>query len=57
VHVTGLAGGAVFVEGLAHLSELPPRGAWFCFAPVKLAYGTGAPGRAFAFVRGGGSSS
>jgi isatin hydrolase len=57
VHVAGLAGGAVFVEGLAHLSALPPRGAWFCFAPVKLAHGTGAPGRAFAFVQAGGPSS
>jgi kynurenine formamidase len=40
----------VFVEALTGLAALPPRGAWFCFAPLKLASGTGAPGRAFAFV-------
>ena len=50
VHVTGLSAGAVFVEGLANLAALPPRGAWFCFAPLKLEGGTGAPGRAFALV-------
>jgi kynurenine formamidase len=50
VHLVGLAGGAVFIEGLANLAALPPRGAWFCFAPLKLERGTGAPGRAFAFV-------
>jgi kynurenine formamidase len=50
VHHVGLSGGAVFVEGLANLAALPPRGAWFCFAPLKLERGTGAPGRAFAFV-------
>lgn len=50
VHVFGLSAGAVFVEGLTNLGALPPRGAWFCFAPLKLEGGTGAPGRAFAFV-------
>ena len=50
VHVFGLSRGAVFVELLTNLDALPPRGAWFCFAPLKLAYGTGAPGRAFALV-------
>lgn len=50
VHVAGLSAGAVFIEGLAHLAELPPRGAWFCFAPLKVEGGTGAPGRAFALV-------
>jgi isatin hydrolase len=50
VHVAGLSGGAVFVEGLANLDALPARGSWFCFAPIKLERGTGAPGRAFAFV-------
>jgi isatin hydrolase len=50
VHVTGLSAGAVFVEGLSNLAALPRRGAWFCFAPLKLEHGTGAPGRAFAFV-------
>ncbi len=50
VHVAGLSAGAVFVEGLTNLAALPPRGAWFCFAPLKVEGGTGAPGRAFAFV-------
>ncbi|MGW1198561.1 cyclase family protein [Streptomyces sp. NPDC002536] len=50
VHVTGLGAGAVFVEGLAGLDALPPRGAWFCFLPVKLEGATGAPGRAVAWV-------
>jgi len=52
VHQVGLAGGAVFVEALCNLGELPRTGAWFCFAPLKVARGTGAPGRAFAFVDG-----
>jgi kynurenine formamidase len=51
VHLAGLGAGAVFIEGLTGLDRLPPRGAWFCFAPLKLAGGTGAPGRAFALVR------
>ncbi len=50
VHVEGLGAGAVFVEALCHLDRLPPRGAFFCFAPILLARGTGAPGRAFAWV-------
>jgi isatin hydrolase len=50
VHVAGLSAGAVFIEGLTNLAALPPRGAWFCFAPLKVEGGTGAPGRAFAFV-------
>jgi kynurenine formamidase len=50
VHVLGLSSGVLFIEALTGLAELPPRGAWFCFAPLKLASGTGAPGRAFALV-------
>jgi isatin hydrolase len=50
VHVAGLSAGAVFIEGLTNLAALPLRGAWFCFAPLKVEGGTGAPGRAFAFV-------
>lgn len=50
VHVAGLSGGAVFVEALTGLAALPVRGAWFCFAPLKVRQGSGAPGRAFAFV-------
>jgi isatin hydrolase len=50
VHVVGLSAGAVYVEGLTNLAALPVRGAWFCFAPIKVEGGSGAPGRAFAFV-------
>jgi kynurenine formamidase len=53
VHREGLGAGLVFVEALAGLHQLPVRGAFFCFAPLNLARGTGAPGRAFAWVPGG----
>lgn len=50
VHQLGLAAGVVFIEALGALDQLPVRGATFCFAPLKVARGTGAPGRAFAWV-------
>lgn len=50
VHVAGLSAGAVFVEALCHLDELPNRGAWFFFAPLNLRRGSGAPGRAVALI-------
>ncbi|MEU6671065.1 cyclase family protein [Streptomyces sp. NPDC046727] len=50
VHVAGLSTGAVYVEGLTGLDRLPPRGAWFCFLPLKIEHGTGAPGRAVALL-------
>ncbi|OYN99129.1 cyclase family protein [Enemella evansiae] len=50
VHQEALGRGAVFIEALANLQALPNTGAWFCFAPLKIARGTGAPGRAFALV-------
>jgi kynurenine formamidase len=50
VHVAGLSGGAVFVEALTGLDQLPPVGAWFLFAPLNVARGTGAPGRALAWL-------
>ncbi|GAB3927869.1 hypothetical protein GCM10011575_10980 [Microlunatus endophyticus] len=50
VHQLGLSSGVVFIEALAGLDQLPVRGATFCFAPLKVARGTGAPGRAFAWV-------
>ena len=53
VHVHGLSGGAVFVECLTGLDALPARGAEFCFLPLKLRDGTGAPGRAVAWVLSG----
>lgn len=49
-HVLGLSAGVVFVEGLAGLGTLPPRGAYFCFLPLKILGGTGAPGRAVAWL-------
>jgi kynurenine formamidase len=50
VHVAGLSAGAVYVEALCGLDQLPPRGAYFLFAPLKIARGSGAPGRALAWV-------
>jgi kynurenine formamidase len=50
VHVAGLSAGAVFIEALTGLDRLPPRGAYFLFAPLKVARGSGAPGRALAWV-------
>lgn len=50
VHVTGLRAGAVFVECLTGLDRLPPRGAWFCFLPLRLENATGSPGRAVGFL-------
>lgn len=49
VHVAALRTGAVFVECLGRLDLLPARGAWFCFLPLNVEGGTGAPGRAIAF--------
>jgi kynurenine formamidase len=40
----------VFVEALTGLEQLPPRGAWFLFLPIKLVAGTGGPGRAVAVL-------
>lgn len=50
VHLAGLGNGAIFIEALGNLGALPTRGADFIFAPLKVARGSGAPGRAFAFV-------
>lgn len=50
VHVAGLGAGVSFVECLACLDRLPLRGAWFCFLPLRVEGGTGAPGRAIAWV-------
>jgi kynurenine formamidase len=49
-HDEGLSRGMVFVEGLCSLEQLPVRGAWFVFLPVKVRGGTGGPGRAIALV-------
>lgn len=53
MHLTGLDGGAVYVEALAGLDQLPVRGACFMFAPLRLSRGTGAPGRALAYLSAG----
>ncbi|HEY6934725.1 MAG TPA: cyclase family protein [Marmoricola sp.] len=50
VHVAALSRGAVFVEALRGLDQLPSRGAWFQFAPLNICRGTGAPGRALAWL-------
>lgn len=50
VHHLALAQRVAFIEALGNLKALPVRGATFCFAPLKVKRGTGAPGRAFAFV-------
>lgn len=50
VHRFALGLEVAFVEALGGLGALPVRGAFFCFAPLRLARGTGAPGRAFAWV-------
>jgi kynurenine formamidase len=50
VHQYALSRGVMFVEVLTGLQELPPRGAWFCFLPLKIAGSTGGPGRAIALL-------
>ena len=49
-HAVGLSGGLVFIECLASLRELPPRGAMFVFPPLKVTRSSGGPGRAIAVV-------
>jgi isatin hydrolase len=49
-HLAGLSRGMTFVEALGGLRALPPRGAWFLFLPLRLADGTGGPGRALAVL-------
>lgn len=53
-HLPGLAKGMTFVEALAGLGQLPPRGAWFMFVAIRLSSGIGAPGRALAVLPGPG---
>lgn len=50
VHWWGLANDMLFVEAATGFSQLPARGAYFLFLPVKTAGSTGGPGRAMAFV-------
>jgi kynurenine formamidase len=50
VHQEGLSRGMRYVEILTNLGELPARGAYFVFLPVKIDGSSGAPGRAVALV-------
>ena len=50
VHQAGLSRGMRYVEILTNLGELPTRGAFFVFLPVKIARSSGGPGRAMALV-------
>ncbi len=49
-HQEGLSRGMRYVELLTGLQQLPPRGAYFIFLPVKVAGSTGGPGRAIALL-------
>jgi kynurenine formamidase len=50
VHQEGLSRGMRYVEILTNLGELPVRGAYFIFMPVKIAGSSGGPGRAMALL-------
>ncbi len=50
VHQEGLKRGLIYIEGLAHLDQLPARGAQFVFLPLKIAGSSGGPGRAIAML-------
>jgi kynurenine formamidase len=50
VHQEGLSRGMRYVEILTNLGELPVRGAYFIFLPVKIAESSGGPGRAMALL-------
>jgi kynurenine formamidase len=49
-HQFGLGRGMLYLELLANLKALPPRGAYFVFLPIKIQGGSAGPGRAIAFV-------
>jgi len=49
-HIVGLENGMVYVEALCDLGRLPARGATFIFLPLKIAGGSGGPGRALAII-------
>ena len=50
VHQEGLGRGMRYVEILTNLGELPVRGAYFVFLPVKISNSSGGPGRAMALL-------
>ena len=47
-HLTGLPHGVTLIKALGGLGPDPAAGAWFLFLPLRLADGTGSPGRALA---------
>ncbi|CAA9544165.1 MAG: hypothetical protein AVDCRST_MAG73-2239 [uncultured Thermomicrobiales bacterium] len=49
-HQFGLGRGLLYIELLANLKRLPPRGAFFLFLPIKVQGSTGGPGRAIGIV-------
>lgn len=49
-HQFGLGNDMLYIELLANLRKLPPRGTFFIFLPLKVEGSTGGPGRAIAFV-------
>ena len=49
-HVVAMHAGMIIVEKLIRLTELPPRGAFFVFLPLKVKGASGGLGRAIAFV-------
>jgi kynurenine formamidase len=50
MHYAGLGNNLLFIESLARLERLPPRGAYFVFLPIKVLRSSGAPGRAIAYI-------
>lgn len=49
-HWIALENEMVVVEKLVNLAQLPPRGAYYMFLPLKIENGTGSPGRAIAVL-------
>lgn len=49
-HHYGLGKGMLFVELLANLKQLPPRGAYFIYLPLHIQGGSAGPGRAVGLV-------
>jgi len=56
-HQFGLGHGMMYVELLANLRKLPPRGALFAFLPLKIEGASACPGRAIGLVPKTGTSS
>ena len=49
-HIVAMRAKMMIVEKLIRLGELPPRGAFFVFLPIKVKGASGGLGRAVAFV-------